>query len=513
MSIIPDRVPSSKSKNSVNEHRANESANDRSSQLSFSSVDEVKNKLIVKNEIVVTDDGCYKPALKIEEENDPLNAKLTDINETWKEMELKYETNETDDCNYETKVKLEREDTQFCDNFEEDIKPNYFIESYYNNRSTAQNEPQNRIDEHTYSVSEVDILNGCKFESVVEVDRNLPLLPEWTGQLQSLACNTCQKSFSSKRRIVHHIQEAHNLNSTVRNGPRKKIVKNHNGEMAATGIVISIKKESNGWCVNTKKESGLHECDVCVKTFSCKAELVIHERVHTEGKPYRCNVCKKTYSCSGALKAHKFLHTGEKPFECVVCEKRFNRKDHLAAHERSHTGEKPFKCYSCEKTFTLKATLKKHEMYLCEAQPVRTGEKQYWCRVCKRMFSCSASLKEHKAVHASQRPYKCSLCPHSCITKCDLRNHERVHTGEKPFECVVCGKCFSRNGNLIAHERLHAGEKPFKCYVCGQLFAKKETLKRHERVHTGERPYKCRKCRQTFTRKYILESHQAEAHD
>ena len=49
------------------------------------------------------------------------------------------------------------------------------------------------------------------------------------------------------------------------------------------------------------------------------------------------------------MQVHERIHTNHKPFACTKCEKKFNTSYNLKTHERIHTGEKPFGCSNCDK--------------------------------------------------------------------------------------------------------------------------------------------------------------------
>lgn len=336
---------------------------------------------------------------------------------------------------------------------------------------------------------------------------------------EQVECCLCAQVFSGKKPLRRHVREQHTTLENIcefcgayyqKISQLKVHQRLHTNEKPfkceTCNVSFHFKKELRRHKSSNHKQIKSLTCGICNRTCPNRNAMWRHEKIHTNDRNALCYLCGKVLSNPQSMRSHMRTHSSERPCSCPTCGKSFKDNTSVNKHMLMHSTSKNFACDVCGRAFYSKALVKQHKLS-------HSGVKPHKCETCGTAYNRLGNLNQHKKKHAANQPvenlsHECVVCGKRLRSELTLKYHLAKHTGEKkPFDCEVCGKRFIAVDPYRVHMRMHTGERPYQCTTCGKTFRSSFTVKQHARLHRDECPYACPFCERKFKRLQSLVVH------
>lgn len=234
---------------------------------------------------------------------------------------------------------------------------------------------------------------------------------------EKFTCDSCNKSFSSSRKLESHMKNIH-----------------QSGKSKSAG------SEDNESSDDDDDSTKTFTCDACPKKFKKPSLLARHIKTHDPNKrPHECAKCQKRFPSQVALVRHDILHSelverskinrpDTQDFSCVICGRCFKSSESMTTHLKTHKNK-------------------------------TADEEEFACKLCHDVFPSFSDIARHSKNHIENATHQCAICNKLFVVGDELIDHFLRHKGMKPHQCPVCEKSFLKLHKLNVHMRIHSDDK------------------------------------------------------
>uniref|UniRef100_A0A1I8N6C0 Zinc-finger double domain protein n=1 Tax=Musca domestica TaxID=7370 RepID=A0A1I8N6C0_MUSDO len=320
-------------------------------------------------------------------------------------------------------------------------------------------------------------------------------------------CPHCSNSYKTQRLRDNHVRLNHEQNTSKCHFCHKNI--RGSVEMHQTHC----------------QHLGDWECDQCKERFHNMPlhRFRLHQRQHERGRHLKCSVCHRSFSRKANLDAHEKMHRNQvkSQWHCEPCKTNFLTNYDLRRHNyQHHDDESPVKCKECNQGFSSIAFMQRHisqihnnnnnnynkphvKTMVSTTQQQGTTANSHFCPKCNVSFASLDSLQWH--IELSNKNNGQCLSPDIVLDNKERRRIQR----QGVFPCFVCPKRFHLRSQLDKHLNTHDTRlRPFQCDQCYTRCRTALELKQHVDVaHLNIKAFACEKCGKTFGYKKDLNHH------
>jgi len=212
-----------------------------------------------------------------------------------------------------------------------------------------------------------------------------------------IKCNNCLDIFSTKRKLVYHI------NHTIC------------GLKMKCNLCSKIFSTKHHLISHIMRQTPCNEilyCENCFMTFKRKYNREMHKCIYSG---FKCQLCFKIFKSNDELEKH--ITTQQIPCDEILhceCGSIFDTLRDLRIHENNHFG---FKCQLCSKIFSTKHHLISHQMRQTPCN------QKLICEHCSKVFRLVNKFIAHSKGKVCIKRNKCPTCSKIFQSRTLLNKH------------------------------------------------------------------------------------------